>query len=557
MTALGGELANQGDVRNYNTYPFKSGSFYSSVGATNAPVAGQSFAGICYLFNYDPANYAVIEARSQNDGNVPGKMYVRQKIAGTWGPWTWDEQAAEDFANTKVSRSGDTMTGALHMVMTTPALVMVYGTQAEIISRNGIDTVSANRWIISPGDTAPEGGGNTGSNFAIGRCADSDGSLIDNPIYIARGDGRVIGNGAAPVNGNDFANKGYVDTKVAAGVAGVDLTSRVAKVGDTMTGALNIAATGTSWATLNLYSASGGRSNIIGLKSSLPRWEMNLGDGGAEAAGNVGSDFALYRYDNTGAYIGTAFTVNRATGNATFSGQATCGNLLANNANISIRSLAGGNAVLALQDEAATARGTLYWDRAGGFLSLINAGGFSLLLIDNGTVRTGLGVEGRAGSPGGPDGIPHNFYWTGSVNQMWVGTTNLGAVAVTCDYRIKKDVVPLASTWEAVRALKPIEYTQAEFTPPVEKLARVQEAQRAEKENRPSPDKQGPLFAADDIKRWGFLAHELQETLLPSAAHGEKDSPNQVQSPNLMAICAALTRALQEAMARIEALEAA
>jgi hypothetical protein len=109
------------------------------------------------------------------------------------------------------------------MVMTTPALVMVYGTQAEIISRNGIDTVSANRWIISPGDTAPEGGGNTGSNFAIGRCADSDGSLIDNPIYIARGDGRVIGNGAAPVNGNDFANKGYVDTKVAAGVAGVDL----------------------------------------------------------------------------------------------------------------------------------------------------------------------------------------------------------------------------------------------------------------------------------------------------------------------------------------------
>ena len=67
----------------------------------------------------------------------------------------------------------------------------------------------------------------------------------------------------------------------------------------------------------------------------------------------------------------------------------------------------------------------------------------------------------------------------------------------------------------------------------------------------------GHLFAADDIERWGFIAHELQATLTPSAATGEKDSPDTIQSPNPFTLIAALTKALQEAMVRIEALEAA
>jgi hypothetical protein len=64
------------------------------------------------------------------------------------------------------------------------------------------------------------------------------------------------------------------------------------------------------------------------------------------------------------------------------------------------------------------------------------------------------------------------------------------------------------------------------------------------------------MFANDDTERWGFIAHELQEALTPSAATGVKDSPDTVQSPNPFTLIAALTKALQEAMARIEALEA-
>jgi hypothetical protein len=65
------------------------------------------------------------------------------------------------------------------------------------------------------------------------------------------------------------------------------------------------------------------------------------------------------------------------------------------------------------------------------------------------------------------------------------------------------------------------------------------------------------MFEADDIERWGFVAHELQATLVPSASTGVKDSPDTIQSPNPWTVIAALTRALQEAMSRIEALEAA
>lgn len=87
---------------------------------------------------------------------------------------------------------------------------------------------------------------------------------------------------------------------------------------------------------------------------------------------------------------------------------------------------------------------------------------------------------------------------------------------------------PLHSTWETVKNLKPISYTQKDF---------------------------GDTHKADDIERWGFIAHELQETLVESAASGVKDQENCIQAPNPFTIIAALTKALQEAMQRIEELE--
>jgi hypothetical protein len=150
----------------------------------------------------------------------------------------------------------------------------------------------------------------------------------------------------------------------------------------------------------------------------------------------------------------------------------------------------------------------------------------------------------------------------GTGQQMWIDNTNMGNIAYSSDYRIKKDVVDLPGTWETVKKLRPIQYTQAQFSPPshVEYIAGeiVKAKQREEKAPHLEPYEVNelPLFKEDDIERWGFIAHELQETLIPSAASGVKDAPDEIQSPNPWTVIAALTKALQEAMTRIEALEA-
>lgn len=166
---------------------------------------------------------------------------------------------------------------------------------------------------------------------------------------------------------------------------------------------------------------------------------------------------------------------------------------------------------------------------AGGNLS---AGGN----ISTGGVVTSVGYQGRHGTAGGFTGSYHNWVWTGTLN-AYVDGTHVGQIAMASDYRIKKDVIDLPGMWDTVKALRPIQYTQADFNPPsyVSKAGEY-------------------LFPADDIQRWGFIAHELQETLLPSVATGQKDGEHP-QSPNVFPIIAALTGALQEAMARIEALE--
>jgi hypothetical protein len=190
---------------------------------------------------------------------------------------------------------------------------------------------------------------------------------------------------------------------------------------------------------------------------------------------------------------------------------------------------AGGNAHFEMSDEGGGSRGYIYWERSTNTVRVLHAqGGDAVQLNSAGVIALSNGYAGRAGRGGAYDGNTHNFYWNGTGNRMWVDDSDFGSVQSVCDYRTKKDVAPLPSTWNAVKALRPISYSQKEFK---------------------------SLFVNDDTEHWGFFAHELQDALLPSAAHGRKDSANEIQTPNLLTIVAALTRALQEAMVRIEELE--
>lgn len=104
-------------------------------------------------------------------------------------------------------------------------------------------------------------------------------------------------------------------------------------------------------------------------------------------------------------------------------------------------------------------------------------------------------------------------------------TANIdGAVSVllgtSSDYRLKENVRPSVYGTEAVKALKPVTYELKE----------------------------------DGKTLTGFIAHEADEAV-PGAAHGEKDG-EMMQSIDTYPIVAALTKALQESIERIEVLEA-
>ena len=258
------------------------------------------------------------------------------------------------------------------------------------------------------------------------------------------------------------------------------------------------------------------------------RWQMQLGDGGvAESGTNIGSDFVLTSYNNTGGAPTNEIVIDRETHKTTLAGD------LSTLGQINFDSILQSTDISCML--AAASGGTIFL-RPNGAGSAVNewrvtaAGDFSAqggIQAATGGVYAGLGIRGKSGWLGIYGSNFINLQWNGSVLTAYADGSTLGNLSFTCDYRIKKDVRPLASTWDKVKKLNPIRYTQKAYE----------------------------VWTEDDTPRWGFMAHELQESLFEGAATGKKDG-DEVQTPNLMAIVVGLTRALQEAMHRIEVLEA-
>ena len=141
----------------------------------------------------------------------------------------------------------------------------------------------------------------------------------------------------------------------------------------------------------------------------------------------------------------------------------------------------------------------------------------------------GRGIISRKGTAfGAALANPYNFYWTGTNLQCWIDSTNTGNVSgPTSDYRIKQNIaLQTESGIDKVKQLKPVTYQYKDYS----------------------------VFKGDGVTREGFIAHEVQE-VVPSGVNGAKDG-EEIQSLNMDAITSVLTKALQEAVAKIETLEA-
>jgi len=475
------------------------------------------------------------------------------------------------------------------------ALINLHGEESgQVVTNYDTFPFVSGSFYSNPGATAAP----NSTDYFIGHCY-----MVANLINIeAR---RATGNPAV-------LGEKYLRTKDAVGWSAwvlqagsyVDLDARfVNAAGDTMTGSLSILAANPGIG-LN-KTASGGSNTLYGFTNSLQRWIVTLGDSIAESGSNAGSNFAIYNYNDAGTYLGTPLTINRVDGAAIFGGMLngsagvssfwagapTQGAYYFGTSGTKYLSFDGTN--FTLNGGALTVSGNVVSNVAvgapiyysGGIQVLTAAGNYTTLsapagggsIIMGGTAdpnnyyrtpgshsfQTPAGTPSNIGGAlvsfhgfrcnqginGTAQGSYFNIEWTGTPH-LWIDASYIGGISIISDYRAKKDVADLPSMWETVKALNPIKYTHKEFSPASHLAHQAQQRSEGEASS-------GPLIPADDIERWGFMAHELQEAMVPSAAWGEKDSPNGLQTPNAMTVIAALTRALQEAMARIEALEAA
>lgn len=112
------------------------------------------------------------------------------------------------------------------------------------------------------------------------------------------------------------ARANHTGTQAISTVSGLQpaLDGKVTLAGDTMTGNLTIApAAGNPALFLNKV-ATGPANLLVGEHGGLWRWAVFLGNAAAESAGNVGSEFAINRYDNAGTSLGAIMSCDRATG---------------------------------------------------------------------------------------------------------------------------------------------------------------------------------------------------------------------------------------------------
>jgi hypothetical protein len=170
--------------------------------------------------------------------------------------------------------------------------------------------------------------------------------------------------------------------------------------------------------------------------------------------------------------------------------------------------------------------------RMGGFTGELGSNAAFSLGVQNNTKAAGFYTTASSGysaitvGRGTNGGVIETYYGTSQVGSVTVTSTTT-AFNTTSDYRLKENVTPVPDGIARLQQLKPSRFN----------------------------------FIADpDNTVDGFLAHEVQ-TVVPEAITGEKDAVDDDGSPIYQGIDQSklvplLTAALQEAVAKIEALEA-
>jgi hypothetical protein len=309
--------------------------------------------------------------------------------------------------------------------------------------------------------------------------------------------------------------------------------------GGTMTGALTLTkpfvaagdealtlAPSTGPAVLKLTTPAAGAGNYVtAYVGGNARWSIVLGNSTAETGSNVGSDFQLNRFSDTGAVIDSPLIINRKTGVVYFP----IPPLISASAFIAS---AGSDASLTFRDEGSTNRAALIWQHATGALIGYNYIGSGTFTMDQ---VGGFYVSGAAYKPSGGS-------WTAS-----------------SDARIKTVQGDYSQGLTDVLALHPVIYTyKGNDTPTADRDAEHMDIKSAPD----GPATASPHYAParDQTAYVGLIAQEV-ETIFPDmvtqrAGFIDGAPVTDLRELDTSPLIYALVNAVKTLSARIEALEA-
>ena len=310
-------------VTNFDSHVFENGSFHCAAGATAAPTADGPFVGVAIIHD---ATHVTLEARAVADSTTPGRKYVRQKVAGSWGVWVQEgiittpgadgsssissnkadmsfgvkgtAPNSHFFVNSESDGSGSPdllkinrttavteIFNNLQLKNATAGSTTAFQIEGQLYSDLYFNAASKPSWLLR--NTASSG------DFTVYRYDQGTGALIDSPLSIDKASGHLTIK--EPVVGTQAATMNTVTNSAA---------TKVSKTGDTMTGSLTMT---TSGPVMHLSDTGGTATfnDILFSKSGSPRWYIRCGEAG------TGASLGLLRFDDAGAYAGKPMQWNR------------------------------------------------------------------------------------------------------------------------------------------------------------------------------------------------------------------------------------------------------
>ena len=299
------------------------------------------------------------------------------------------------------------------------------------------------------------------------------------------------------------------------------------------------------------FQTSGETASIWGRRQNLSRWLMRLGDGTTETgAGNTGSDFKLYAYNDLGnTVLSIPLSISRADGLVTLAGDPV-------------------SAMHAVTKQYVDVRDALMLPKAGGTMT------GDLVMSRTAAPGTGAIFMGNSGT--------RYFYFDGARYILPTSPLNVLALEATSNSTMTGIYNPGATNrWDANGTLvianvayKPgggswvdssdarIKDVRGAFTPGLAEIERVNPVRYAFKGNASMPTKDGiqaPLHENETREFVGVVAQDIErvlpETVTKVAGMIDGVEVNDLRIYDSNALIYALVNAVKELAARVEFLE--